>query len=165
MAEQYDDLQQVLGYKGHTDGAEGVRRLGDDVYAVPFWTPEYCATIIRAAEASEGAPVPDWLTEDANFTLDKILSGGSGNAVHSRAGGEAPPPRVGYKPKRSRREYHVIAMTSMGQRSAAPPGKRIWGMLARRSKPSASRVSLGNSHSARSSVTSGDTGLSDTTRA
>lgn len=54
MAEQYDDLQQVLGYKGHTDGAEGVRRLGDDVYAVPFWTPEYCATIIRAAEAVGG---------------------------------------------------------------------------------------------------------------
>ena len=57
------------------------------------------APIIRAAEASEGAPVPDWLTEDANFTLDKILSGGSGNAVHSRAGGEAPP--TGFQPANS----------------------------------------------------------------
>ena len=48
---EYDDLHKVLGYKGYTDGRQGVRQLGPDVLGVPFWTPDYCATIIRAAEA------------------------------------------------------------------------------------------------------------------
>lgn len=51
MAEHYDDLQQILGYKGAYDGRVGLTELGPEIYSVPFWTPEYCATIIRAAEA------------------------------------------------------------------------------------------------------------------
>jgi len=60
MTEQPDDLQQILGYQGATDERVGVRRIGDEVLVVPFWTPPYCATVIRAAEAV-GAfePQPD----------------------------------------------------------------------------------------------------------
>ena len=60
MTEQYDDLQQIFGYRGAADDAEGVRVLGTEVLVVPFWTPTFCATLIRAAEAV-GAfePQPD----------------------------------------------------------------------------------------------------------
>ncbi|MEI7548816.1 MAG: hypothetical protein WCK21_12295 [Actinomycetota bacterium] len=51
MAQQFDDLQQILGYKGAFDDRRGVTELGPEVLSVPFWTPEYCATVIRAAEA------------------------------------------------------------------------------------------------------------------
>jgi hypothetical protein len=58
--EQFDDLQQILGYRGAADERTGLRELASEVYVVPFWTPQYCATIIRAAEAI-GAfePQPD----------------------------------------------------------------------------------------------------------
>jgi len=49
--EQFDDLQQILGYRGAADERIGVRELAPEVYVAPFWTPQYCATIIRAAEA------------------------------------------------------------------------------------------------------------------
>lgn len=60
MTEQYDDLQQIFGYRGAADDAEGVRVIGTEVLVVPFWTPTFCATLIRAAEAV-GAfePQPD----------------------------------------------------------------------------------------------------------
>ncbi|MFI0526094.1 MAG: 2OG-Fe(II) oxygenase [Ilumatobacteraceae bacterium] len=51
MTEQYDDLQQIFGYRGAADDAEGVRVIGNEVLVVPFWTPTFCATLIRAAEA------------------------------------------------------------------------------------------------------------------
>lgn len=59
----FDDLQQILGYQGaidHRDPEAGVRVVGDEVLVLPFWTPTYCATVIRAAEAI-GAfePQPD----------------------------------------------------------------------------------------------------------
>lgn len=47
----YDDLQQILGYHGAIDEREGLTELGPEVYTVPFWTPDFCATVIRAAEA------------------------------------------------------------------------------------------------------------------
>ncbi len=50
-SETFDDLQQVLGYRGAIDEREGLTELGAEIYRVPFWTPEFCATIIRAAEA------------------------------------------------------------------------------------------------------------------
>ena len=58
--EQFDDLQQILGYRGAADERTGLRELAPEVFVVPFWTPQYCATIIRAAEAI-GAfePQPD----------------------------------------------------------------------------------------------------------
>lgn len=60
MTERYDDLQQIFGYRGAADDAEGVRVIGTEVLVVPFWTPTFCATLIRAAEAV-GAfePQPD----------------------------------------------------------------------------------------------------------
>ncbi|MEQ1701992.1 MAG: hypothetical protein ABMA25_17930, partial [Ilumatobacteraceae bacterium] len=59
----FDDLQQILGYHGAIDDRDpeaGVRVVGDEVLLLPFWTPSYCDTVIRAAEAI-GAfePQPD----------------------------------------------------------------------------------------------------------
>lgn len=56
----YDDLQQIFGYAGAIDEREGVQVVADDVLVTPFWTPGFCATVIRAAEAI-GAfePQPD----------------------------------------------------------------------------------------------------------
>ena len=48
---QPDDLQQIFGYQGAADDREGLRELGNEIYAVPFWTPPFCNTVIRAAEA------------------------------------------------------------------------------------------------------------------
>jgi hypothetical protein len=51
----YDDLQQILGYQGAIDerseAPDAVRIVADDVLVMPFWTPTFCATLIRAAEA------------------------------------------------------------------------------------------------------------------
>lgn len=60
MSATPDDLQQILGYHGAIDNQVGVRTIGDEVLVVPFWTPQFCATAIRAAEAV-GAfePQPD----------------------------------------------------------------------------------------------------------
>lgn len=46
-----DDLQRILGYHDAIDERTGVREIGPDVYALPFWTPSFCDTVIRAAEA------------------------------------------------------------------------------------------------------------------
>ncbi len=68
----FDDLQQILGYHGAADtgtsgdleNADDLRRLGDELYLTSFWTPSFCSTLIRAAEAvgtfdpQEGDPVP-----------------------------------------------------------------------------------------------------------
>ena len=54
------ELQQILGYRGAIDQRDGMREVAPDVFAMPFWTPEFCATVISAAEAV-GAfePQPD----------------------------------------------------------------------------------------------------------
>lgn len=58
----YSDLQQILGYRGaipHDDSDE-LRRLGDELYLMSCWTPEFCATVVRAAEATDAfEPQPD----------------------------------------------------------------------------------------------------------
>lgn len=51
VAHEYDDLQQILGYQGAIDEREGLTELGNEIYTVPFWTPRFCDTVIRAAEA------------------------------------------------------------------------------------------------------------------
>jgi hypothetical protein len=51
MTNEYDDLQQILGYQGAADGREGLTQLAPEIYQVPFWTPAFCGTVIRAAEA------------------------------------------------------------------------------------------------------------------
>ena len=55
-----DDLQQILGYQEATDERDDIRLVADNVLVTPFWTPAFCATVIRAAEAV-GAfePQPD----------------------------------------------------------------------------------------------------------
>jgi 2OG-Fe(II) oxygenase superfamily len=59
-----DDLQRILGYHGAHAEPGDLRVVGPEMVVVPFWTPEYCATIIRAAEAvgafesSPDDPVP-----------------------------------------------------------------------------------------------------------
>lgn len=46
-----DDLQRILGYHDAIDERTGLTELGSEIYVVPFWTPEFCDTVIRAAEA------------------------------------------------------------------------------------------------------------------
>ncbi len=55
-----NDLQQILGYRGAIDDRRGLRTIGDELVVVPFWMPQFCSTVIRAAEAV-GAfePQPD----------------------------------------------------------------------------------------------------------
>jgi hypothetical protein len=47
----FDDLQQLLGYRGAIDERTGVTLVGPDLFVVPCWTPQFCATVVRAAEA------------------------------------------------------------------------------------------------------------------
>jgi hypothetical protein len=56
----FDDLQQVFGYRGAIDERTGVTEVAADLLVVPCWTPQFCATLVRAAEAI-GAfqPQPD----------------------------------------------------------------------------------------------------------
>jgi hypothetical protein len=60
----FDELQQLFGYHGVIDDRSGTRELAPDVLVMPFWTPEFCATVVRAAEAigafepQEDDPVP-----------------------------------------------------------------------------------------------------------
>lgn len=54
-----DDLTRILTYAGAVDPASGVSELGADLLVVPFWTPAFCAAVIRAAELVGFAPDPD----------------------------------------------------------------------------------------------------------
>lgn len=56
----FDELQQLLGYQGAIDERVGVSEVGPDLLVLPCWTPTFCATVVRAAEAL-GAfePQPD----------------------------------------------------------------------------------------------------------
>ncbi|MEY2400828.1 MAG: hypothetical protein QOJ08_939 [Ilumatobacteraceae bacterium] len=47
----FDDLQQLLGYRGAIDERRNVEIVGPDLVVVPCWTPQFCATVVRAAEA------------------------------------------------------------------------------------------------------------------
>jgi hypothetical protein len=57
---EIDDLQRVLGYTDAADDSQPIEAVGADLYATSFWTPRFCAALIRAAEAI-GAfePQPD----------------------------------------------------------------------------------------------------------
>lgn len=53
------NLEAILGYQGARVDGEA-REVAPDVIQMPFWTPEFCATVIRAAEAAGGfEPQPD----------------------------------------------------------------------------------------------------------
>lgn len=49
----FSDLQQILGYQGAIpdDDADELIEIGDEMYRTTFWTPAFCDTVIRAAEA------------------------------------------------------------------------------------------------------------------
>jgi hypothetical protein len=56
------DLRRVLRYDEAIDPAweQGLDRVGPELYVMPFWTPAFCATVVRAAEAAGGfAPAAD----------------------------------------------------------------------------------------------------------
>lgn len=56
-----DDLERVLGYADAiADDAPVATEIGPEMLVVPFWTPEMCSAVIRAAEAVGGfAPQGD----------------------------------------------------------------------------------------------------------
>ena len=58
--DEIDDLQRVLGYTDAADDSQPIAAVGPELYAASFWTPQFCAALIRAAEAT-GAfePQPD----------------------------------------------------------------------------------------------------------
>jgi hypothetical protein len=56
----FDDLQQLFGYQGAIDERSGASIVGPDLLVVPCWTAEFCATVVRAAEATGAfAPQPE----------------------------------------------------------------------------------------------------------
>lgn len=56
----FDVLEQLLGYRGAVDDRTGVTEVGPDLLVVPCWTPSFCATVVRAAEALGAfGPQPD----------------------------------------------------------------------------------------------------------
>ncbi len=55
-----DDLGRVLGYRDAIDDRQGLSEVAPELYLVPFWRPDFCATVVRAAEAVGGfEPDPD----------------------------------------------------------------------------------------------------------
>ncbi|MEO5725257.1 MAG: hypothetical protein ABIQ39_10630 [Ilumatobacteraceae bacterium] len=46
-----DELRQLFRYEGAVDDREGIREIASEVLLTSFWTAEFCATVIRAAEA------------------------------------------------------------------------------------------------------------------
>ncbi|MFV0306850.1 MAG: 2OG-Fe(II) oxygenase [Desertimonas sp.] len=54
-----DDLTRILTYADAVDGRGGVDEVGAELLVVPFWTPAFCAAVVRAAELVGFAPDPD----------------------------------------------------------------------------------------------------------
>jgi hypothetical protein len=60
-----DDLTMLLTYAGAIDDGGGNESDGEpvevatDIYQTPFWTPAFCAAVIRAAELIGFEPDPD----------------------------------------------------------------------------------------------------------
>lgn len=54
------DLTGLLGYVGAADpGDAEMVAVATDIYRLPFWTPSFCALVVRAAEAVGFEPDPD----------------------------------------------------------------------------------------------------------
>lgn len=58
-AEPVDDLTRILTYADAVDVTSGVRQLGQDLFVLAFWTPSFCAAVVRAAGLVGFAPDPD----------------------------------------------------------------------------------------------------------
>ncbi len=54
-----DDLERVLAYRDAVDDRRGVDVVGPDLLVVPFWTPRFCAAVVRAADLVGYASTPD----------------------------------------------------------------------------------------------------------
>ncbi|HKY78222.1 MAG TPA: 2OG-Fe(II) oxygenase, partial [Acidimicrobiia bacterium] len=75
------DLAALLRYDGAADGAADGKatEVAPDILVMPFWTPEFCATLVRAAEAAgiwtsdPDDPVPG--AELSLFSLSPRLAG------------------------------------------------------------------------------------------
>jgi hypothetical protein len=52
------DVARLLRYDDAVDPATWYRVVADEIVELPFWTPEFCMTVVRAAEAV-GAWTPD----------------------------------------------------------------------------------------------------------
>ena len=46
------DLERVLGYREATDSSVAISKVADEIYSLSCWTSEFCAALIRAAEAT-----------------------------------------------------------------------------------------------------------------
>jgi hypothetical protein len=57
--EPVDDLARILGYADAADERTGLSDIGPELFAVPFWTPEFCAAIVRAASLIGFSPDPN----------------------------------------------------------------------------------------------------------
>lgn len=80
------DLQRILGYRGAIDERVGLRNVGPEMYAVPMWTPGFCAALIRAAEATGAfAPSADDPVPGHEVSL-AVISMGLFNAVQDDIG-------------------------------------------------------------------------------
>lgn len=56
------DLEDLLGYVGACEGGDAPEpaEVAPDIITMPFWSPRFCALVVRAAEATGGfAPDPD----------------------------------------------------------------------------------------------------------
>jgi hypothetical protein len=86
------DLASLLGYWGAIDGREGTTVGAPDVLAMPFWSPSFCATVIRAAEivgawrmADETAPGEETLQlEEISLSLFDHLKADIDLRIHPR---------------------------------------------------------------------------------
>ena len=64
MNDEPDDLRQIFGYEGAIPDDSDLLTFGDEIYTMQFWTPRFCQTVIRAAEAvgafepNDDDPVP-----------------------------------------------------------------------------------------------------------
>lgn len=48
------DLDRILGYVDAVDERDGLTEVAPEIFLTPFWTPEFCATVVRAVEAAGG---------------------------------------------------------------------------------------------------------------
>ncbi len=51
-ADSPSDLAQILGYQGAAAATVDLEEVAPELVVLSFWTPEFCATVIRAAEAT-----------------------------------------------------------------------------------------------------------------
>jgi hypothetical protein len=49
-----DDLERILGYVDATDESAPLTKVGDELFVMSCWTPQFCSALIRAAEAAGG---------------------------------------------------------------------------------------------------------------